>query len=68
MSIKRIQKTALRIIYQKNYQFYAAACEMARISTLEERRIKLCKMRNFPTASKEMKPLVGQDSRNQCSN
>ena len=42
MSIKRIQKTALRIIYQENYQSYSAACEMASISTLEERRIKLC--------------------------
>ena len=41
-SIERIQKTALHIIYQDNYQSYAAACEMASISTLVERRIKLC--------------------------
>ena len=40
--IERVQKTALHIIYQENYQSYTAACAMANISTLEDRRVKLC--------------------------
>ena len=40
--IERVQKTALHIIYQENYQSYKAACAMANICTLEERRVKLC--------------------------
>ena len=42
ITIERVQKTALHIIYQENYQPYKAAYAMANICTLEERRVKLC--------------------------
>ena len=47
LSIERVQKAALQIIFGHDYQSYRSACEAANLQTLEERRQKLCKKFGF---------------------
>ena len=41
-SIERVQKIAFRIIYRENYSSYQNALTLSKLTTLSERRAKLC--------------------------
>ena len=47
LSIERVQKAALHVIFGHDYNSYSFACETANLLTLEERRNKLCKKFGF---------------------
>ena len=61
--IERVQKTALKIIYGKNYTDYKTSLELCQLESLEERRKGLCK--NFAlkcTQNKNHKKLFKENS------
>ena len=43
LSIERVQKAALQVIFQQDYSSYSSACAAANLLTLDERRQNLCK-------------------------
>ena len=43
MNIERVQRAALQVILGDGYTTYSSACELVGLTTLESRRIKLCK-------------------------
>ena len=43
IELERVQKVALRIILQENYENYENALFLTRLPTLKERRYQLCK-------------------------
>ena len=42
-NIERVQRAALQVIFGSKFNSYSSACELAGLSTLEERRNKLCR-------------------------
>ena len=43
LSIERVQKAALQVIFGQDYKSYSSACEVANLLTLDQRRQNLCK-------------------------
>ena len=42
LKIERVQKSALHVIFDSEYESYTSSCDDANLLTLEERRLRLC--------------------------